>query len=462
MRRFVGWLDERLDVVPLWRAFLDRSVPRGVGWFHVFGSATLFLLTVQIVTGIFLTVYYSPSADHAYQSVRFITQDVPFGEFVRGVHRWSASFLVVIVGLHMLRVFLYGAYKYPREATWITGVVLLLLVLGFSFTGYLLPYDEKAYWATVVGTNIAGAAPFVGGWALRLLRGGTAIGELTLQRFYAFHIWLLPAALLLFVAAHLFMVIRQGIAAPPRRRPLALGPEGQGLPLRERYEREYAMEKRAGHPFYLAVQKDALFALVLFVAIGVLAVAVGSPVETPADPNTTSYVPRPEWYFLDFFQLLWYLKGQWEPLWIFLAVTGVVLLLLLLPFFDRSPERHPLRRPIATACAGLAVVGVLGLTYLGIIAPAPAARTTAVLTPAAAPAAATAGARQFQVQGCVNCHTIAGVGANVGPDLTHVGARLGRTDIQTTITHGKDGMPAFTTLGPSDLHALLDYLQSLK
>jgi len=459
--RFVRWLDERLDIVPLWRAFMDRPIPRGVGWFHTLGSATLFLLAVQFATGIFLTVYYSPSTDHAYQSIHFITHDVPFGEFVRGIHRWSASFLVVVIGLHMLRVFLYGAYKYPRETTWITGVVLLLLVLGFAFTGYLLPYDEKAYWATVVGTNIAGAAPLIGGWALRLLRGGTAIGGLTLQRFYAFHVWLLPAALLLFVAAHLFMVIRQGIAAPPRRRPIDLGREAAGLPLRERYEREYAMEKQAGHPFYLSVQKDTIFALLLFVAIGVLAVTVGSPVEAPADPNNTSYVPRPEWYFLDFFQLLWYLKGQWEPLWIFLAVTGAVLVLFLLPFFDRNPQRHPLRRPIATACAALSVLGVFGLTYLGVRAPAPAGRTAAAPAATATPPVA-AGAQQFQTQGCVNCHTIAGVGGNVGPDLSHIGARLNRADIQVTITKGKDGMPAFATLTPSDLNALLDYLQSLK
>ncbi len=459
-KRVVGWLDERLEVTPIWRGFMDRKVPQGIGWFHTFGSATLFLLAVQFATGIFLTIYYSPADDHAYQSVQFIGQSVPFGQFVRGIHRWSASFLVVIIGLHMLRTFLYGAYKYPRETTWITGGVLLLIVLAFAFTGYLLPYDQKAYWATTVGTNIAGAAPFVGGWALRLLRGGTAIGAMTLQRFYGFHIWLLPAGLVLFVVAHLFMVIRQGIAAPPRRVPLDLGAAGAGLSTRERYEREYAMEKQAGHPFYLSVLKDAVFMLVLFAAISILAIAVGNPLEKPANPNSTTYVPRPDWYFLNFFQLLWYLKGDWEPLYIFLIVTGAVLLVLFLPFYDRSPQRHPLRRPLATTCAVLVVAGVLGFTYVGAQAPAPPGTAAA---PAASSPATAAGVQVFQAQGCANCHTIAGTGGKVGPDLSHIGGTLTAAQMRTTITHGTSkGMPAFSTLTPAQLSSLVDYLSSLK
>ena len=218
------------------------------------------------------------------------------------------------------------------------------------------------------------------------------------------------------------------------------------------------MEKRAGHPFYLAVQKDAVFALVLFLAIGVLALVVGSPLEPPADPNATSYVPRPDWYFLDFFQLLWYLKGRWEPLWIFLIVTGVVVVLLLLPFYDYRPERHPLRRPVATTCAGVAVIAVLGLTYLGMRAPVPAGRAEAPTVGGAV----NAGARLFRVQGCADCHMIAGVGIDFGPELTHVGGRLSRAQMETTIIQGKGAMPAFPGLISTDLTTLLDYLQSLK
>jgi len=455
-RRVVSWVDERLNIMPLWHGFLDRKVPKGIGWFHVFGSATLFLLVLQFVTGIFLTVYYAPSTEHAYRSIEFITGQVPFGRFVAGVHLWSASILVVVIGVHMLRTFVYGAYKYPREATWITGAVLLLLVLAFAFTGYLLPYDQKAYWATVVGTNIAGAAPLVGDWALRILRGGTAVGALTLQRFYAFHIWVLPAALVLFVAAHLFMVIRQGIAAPPRRWPLDLGSAAARLPRRERYERQYAMEKQVGHPFYVSILKDAVFALLLFLAIAVLAVTIGTPLEPPADPNATSYVPRPEWYFLDFFQLLWYLQGQWEPLWIFLIVLGVVLMLLLLPFYDRGPERHPGRRPVAMVCAAVGVVAVMGLTYLGGRKPA------ATQAPPASGAATAPGAREFQAQACAGCHTIAGVGGTAGPNLSHIGAAMTRDQLRTFIVQGRGRMPAFPHISPDALSALLDYLESLK
>jgi len=457
-RRIVRWLDERLDVIALSHAFLDRRVPQGIGWFHVFGSGTMFLLVLQFTTGIFLTIYYSPAADHAYQSIQFIDRSVPFGEFVRGIHRWSASVLVVVIGLHMLRVFLYGAYKYPREATWVTGAVLLMTVLAFAFTGYLLPYDQKAYWATVVGTDIAGAAPLVGAWMLELVRGGTAIGTLTLQRFYAFHIWLLPAALVVFTAAHLFMVIRQGIAAPPRRHPLDLGTAAAELSRRERYEREYAMEKQLGHPFYLAVLKDAVFALALFLGIVGLALFAGSPLEAPADPNSTTFVPRPDWYFLNFFQLLWYIKGSWEPFWIFLIVTGIVVVLLILPFYDRHPQRHPASRPLATLCAAVAVVAVLGLTYLGARSTAPPG--TAGAAPAAA--AVRAGAEQFQAQGCAACHTIAGAGGAVGPNLSHIGGARTRAQLRDTITKGKGGMPAFSTLAPTQVNVLLDYLVSLK
>jgi len=458
-RRCVAWVDERLNVTPLWQGFFDRKVPKGVGWFHVSGSVILVLLALQFATGIFLTVYYSPSIEHAYQSVEFINSRVPFGRFVTGLHMWTASALVVLLGVHMLRTFVYGAYKYPREATWLTGVVLLLVVLAFAFTGYLLPYDQKAYWATVVGTNIAGSAPFVGGFALRVLRGGTAIGAFTLQRFFAVHIWMLPAALLLFVVVHLFMVTRQGVAAPPRRTPLDLGPDAAGLPRREQDARRYTMEQQVGDPTYLLIFKVAIASLVLFLAVAALAIAVGPQFDVPADPNSTTYVPRPEWFFLDFFRLLWYLQGQWEPVVIFFIVLGVVLVLVLLPFYDRSPQRHPLRRPVAMACAALSVVAVFGLTYLGARAPV---SPTASSAPAAGGSTAVAGAQEFQTQGCAACHVIAGAGGAVGPNLTHIGAMRTRAQLETPIVRGVGTMPGYPHLTPAALNALLDYLQSLK
>jgi len=213
--RAIEWIDERLDLRPIFRAIFLRLIPKGVGWAYTLGSVSLFLFLLQGVTGVFLAMYYSPTPDHAYDSIRYIMDEVAFGSLVRGLHHWGASLMVITVVLHMVRTFVMAAYKYPRELTWQVGVLLLIVVLAFGFTGYLLPWDEKAYWATVVGTNIVGSAPVVGEAILRIVRGGTELGAVTLARFYATHIFLLPFILTVLVFIHLFMVIRQGISAPP-------------------------------------------------------------------------------------------------------------------------------------------------------------------------------------------------------------------------------------------------------
>jgi quinol-cytochrome oxidoreductase complex cytochrome b subunit len=211
-----AWLDERVGWRKVWEAIFLRKVPK-VNWLYTLGSASLFLAVNQIVTGILLTVYYVPTPDHAYDSVQFITTQVPAGWLIRGLHHWGASAMVVVTVLHMLRIVLHGAYKYPREVTWFSGVALLLIVVGFGFTGYLLPWDQKAFWATTVGTRIAGIPPVIGDSILRALRGGETLSAVTLARFYGGHIWMLPAALLLLLLIHLYLVIRIGISAPPRR-----------------------------------------------------------------------------------------------------------------------------------------------------------------------------------------------------------------------------------------------------
>ncbi len=211
-----NWLDERVGWKKVWEAIFLRKVPK-VNWLYTLGSASLFLAVNQIVTGILLTVYYVPTPDHAYDSVQFITTQVPAGWLIRGLHHWGASALVVLTVLHMLRIIFHGAYKYPREVTWFTGVGLLLIVIGFGFTGYLLPWDQKAFWATTVGTRIAGVAPLIGDSVLRLLRGGDSLSAVTLARFYGGHVWMLPALLMLLLLTHLYLVIRIGISAPPRR-----------------------------------------------------------------------------------------------------------------------------------------------------------------------------------------------------------------------------------------------------
>lgn len=214
--KITQWLDERTSWRQVWEAIFLRKIPK-VNWFYTLGSASLFVALNQAITGILLTIYYVPTPDHAYDSVQYITTQVPLGWLIRGLHHWGASAMIVLVVLHMLRVILYGAYKYPREITWFTGVILLLVVIGFGFTGYLLPWDQKAYWATTVGTRIAGTPPLIGNYLLRIIRGGTEISAVTLVRFFGTHVWVLPALLLLLIGFHLYLVIRNGISAVPER-----------------------------------------------------------------------------------------------------------------------------------------------------------------------------------------------------------------------------------------------------
>jgi quinol-cytochrome oxidoreductase complex cytochrome b subunit len=214
--RIENWLDQRLGWRQVWEAVFLRKIPK-VNWLYTLGSATLFVAINQVVTGILLTFYYVPTPDHAYDSIQYITFQVPAGWYIRGLHHWGASAMVVLTVLHMLRVILYGSYKFPRELTWLSGVVLLLIVIGFGFTGYLLPWDQKAYWATTVGTRIAGTPPLIGDWILRIMRGGSELSAVTLARFFGVHIWVLPAALLALIGFHLYLIIRIGISAAPKR-----------------------------------------------------------------------------------------------------------------------------------------------------------------------------------------------------------------------------------------------------
>lgn len=212
--KIMNWLDERLGLRAIYHVTLDRKVPK-VNWWFTLGSASLFLFVMQAVTGIFLTVYYVPSPDHAYDSIQYIMTGVSYGWLIRGLHHWGASLMVIVVFIHMLRTFFYASYKFPRELTWLTGVVLLLTTLGMGFSGYLLPWNQRAYWATTVGTQIAGTAPVIGPLILSVLRGGTDLSAVTLARFYAVHIWFLPAVIGLMIGVHMYMIIRLGISHIP-------------------------------------------------------------------------------------------------------------------------------------------------------------------------------------------------------------------------------------------------------
>jgi quinol-cytochrome oxidoreductase complex cytochrome b subunit len=211
-----SWLDERTGSNQLYKTLFLRKIPK-VNWLFTLGSATLFVMVNQFVTGILLTVYYVPSVEDAYDTITYIDSSLPLGWLVRGLHHWGATAMVALVILHMLRIIYHGAYKYPRELTWLTGVALLLLTFAFGFTGYLLPWDQKAYWATTVGTRILDVIPFIGDFLLRAARGGEELSAVTLSRFFGIHVWVLPAVTVLLVAAHLYLVVKIGISAPPKK-----------------------------------------------------------------------------------------------------------------------------------------------------------------------------------------------------------------------------------------------------
>jgi quinol-cytochrome oxidoreductase complex cytochrome b subunit len=214
--RLVDWLDERMGLLAIWNTVFERKIPK-VNWWYTLGSASLFLALMQVLTGIFLSIYYIPTPEEAYSSIDYIMNDVAFGWLIRGMHHWGATMMVVVVFLHMLRVFFYGAYKYPREVTWITGVFLFLVTMGLGFTGYLLPWNQRAYWATAVGSSIVGTIPLIGDFLLKILRGGEDLTIVTLSRFFGVHIWFLPAALFAIMGIHLYLVIRNGISYVPKR-----------------------------------------------------------------------------------------------------------------------------------------------------------------------------------------------------------------------------------------------------
>ena len=427
MRAVSRWFNERMDLAAIKAALLDREVPDRLTWWHTLGSATLTVFMVQIVTGVVLATYYSASPDHAYDSIQYLQREVAGGSLLRAIHYWGSSFMVVLVSAHMIRVFSMGAYKYPREANWVIGAFMFVLVMAFGFTGYLLPWDQRAYWATQVGTNMAGTAPIIGAPLTALLRGGAQLGAATLTRFYAFHVLWLPLLLGLFVLIHLAVVIRQGIA--PRTDALeADAPARTSDAAYPAYYRErYAATKRSGVRFWPdIVGKDMIVACLVVVLIVVLALAVGAPLEAPADPADNSYVPLPEWYFLPLFQMLKLFPGSLESLGA-IGVPGLLMLVLLtLPFFDRGSRRSLRHRP--WALAGIAVVlGGSALLMGGSLRSMPPTVVAEVGRPLTS--AERAGRALFKRQ-CEGCHVVAGLtdpkrekNANEGPKLSEVGLR---------------------------------------
>ena len=338
----LDWLDDRTGFRIIRHHLLDEPLPPGTAWFFTLGSVLLFGLGIQIVTGTALALYYAPTPDHAWDSVRFITTEVRLGSVLRGLHHWGASVVVVAAALHLARVVLFGSYRKPREVNWIIGNVLLQVILAFGLTGYLLPWDQRAYWATVVAINISKLTPGVGEWVAGFLRGGPEVGALTLTRWYALHVLVLPPVLALLVAVHLYLMRRQGISGPVRARRGPMTPFFPGQAAR-----------------------DLVLVLAAGVVLAVLAWKGAPALEPPADPTASGYVPRPEWYFLGLFQLLKYFPGRLEVIGA-LVVPGIAMTLLaLLPWIDRGKSRAWRDRPLALGGFAFGLAAVATLTSLG-------------------------------------------------------------------------------------------------
>ena len=324
---------------------LNEKMPKGVNWPQTLGSSLLAVIVVQIITGILLSLYYSPNAEAAYESVQYIENNVTLGSLIRGVHHFAASAMVILIFLHIIRTFFYGAYKKPRHWTWIFGVVLLLITLGFAFTGYLLPWDMKAYFATKVGINIGGIVPVLGEYVVKVMQGGSEMGTITLSRFFSLHVTILPLLLVLVVGIHLYYIRLHGTTPPGLK---------QGEPV------EY---KNRFYPLQLF--RDSVVAFIVIAIVLVLASTLGAPLEAKADPNDTAYIPRPDWYFYSLFQLLKIFEGKLEIVGAVILPGAFFTLLILLPFIDKNPERKLSKRPLATGLGSFFVVAILALTAWG-------------------------------------------------------------------------------------------------
>jgi quinol-cytochrome oxidoreductase complex cytochrome b subunit len=349
-----GWLEERLRATSLFAALLHVRIPAEARTYYL-GGITLFLFGIQVVTGTLLALYYKPTPETAYDSVKFITSTVDFGWLIRSIHHWAANLMIISLVLHLIRIFVQGAYKYPRELTWVVGVGLLAVTIGFGFTGYLLPWDQRAFWATTVGTEMAAAVPGVGDALLRLLRGGGDVTEATLSRFFGMHVLVLPLMLGALVAIHLTIVHQLGLASPKRPEPRPGTPAAGG---RERLKPFF--------PHYILDEVIA-WAAILGVLV-ILASVLPAGLEAKADPLKTPQHIKPEWYFLSVYQLLKIVPaiGPLSEKTMGVLIPVVALGgLVFLPFIDRNPEVAKRRRPIALLALVVTLLGLAVLTVWG-------------------------------------------------------------------------------------------------
>jgi ubiquinol-cytochrome c reductase cytochrome b subunit len=459
------WFDARLrlrsSVGPLMLHPVPRQLEGPLGWWYIFGSASLTFLVVQIVTGIGLSLVFVPSADQAYESLLFLNYEHPLGWFMRSLHYYAGSGMVVMVLVHMTQVFMHGAFKYPRELTWITGVVLLLCTLGMFFSGQVLRWDPDAYWGLAVAGSMAGRVPVIGPEVVHMLFGGPVIGGAALSRFYALHVFVIPAVLLMFLAIHLWLVVKCGVSVPPV--------PGQTVDPKT-YDADYELVLEKGVPFMGdAMLKDALLSALAVVVVVIVAAVVGPKGPSgPPDPTLSGANPRPEWPFLWLFGLLSLSPASAETFVILVFPVLLIVALFIVPFISNRGERAPSRRPVAVLAVAV-IYAVLGaLTYEGVTAPWSPQMTAWSGDPIpegivkGSSPRTLAGAVVFQNKNCRNCHALEGSGGKRGPDLTFVGKRLTRDQLIDQISNGTPGggnMPAYAQqMKPAEMTAVVDFL----
>ena len=345
----IGWIEERSGISAVVNAGLHVRIPMSANTMY-FGGIALFLFMIQAVTGTLLSLYYKGTPEAAYKSVQYLTSDVSFGWLIRSIHHWGANLMILFVALHLLRVFFQGAFKFPRELTWVFGCLLFMVTLGFGFTGYLLPWDQRAYWATVVGTDIAGGVPVVGETLRLLLLGGSDITGDTMSRFFGIHVLVLPLALAGLLAVHLILVHQLGLANPKKKSPRPPAKDDANEPLR---------------PFFPHYVIDEMVAWYIILAVLVVLSSIWpAGLEEPANPILTPMHVKPEWYYLAVYQLL-----KLIPIKIIGILTPIIGigLLVIWPFLDRSPEVLMRRRKFAVGGATLIVIAMIGLTVYGYV-----------------------------------------------------------------------------------------------
>ena len=461
--RIGHWLEARLGLAGAVREALEHPVPRSsASWAYVFGSGALTIFAFQLVTGVLLALLYVPSASEAWNGLQALNHQISAGWYIRALHGWGSNFMVAVVLLHMVQVFLFGAYKFPRELTWILGVLLLLLTLGMAFTGQVLRFDQDAYWGIGIGASITSRVPGLGRTLLQLLLGGPIIGGATLSRFFALHVFVVPGILIGCVTLHVLMVLKLGVNEWPM--------PGR-IVRRSTYLQDYhRLTETDGVPFAPdAIWKDITFSGVMVLAIIVFAAVFGpfGP-SGPPDPTIIQTTPHPDFFFLWIYALLSYLPPAAETPVLLIAPVVVIAILLMLPFIAGEGEKSWRRRPLTVLSVVLVAVALGTLTHLGLHTPwSPQMDAwSSESIPDSALAGRTAlqrrGAVVFQAKQCRNCHALGGRGGQRGPALDDVAVTLTSDQLVRQVIQGGGNMPAYgKNLSPAETTALVAFLETL-